>query len=342
MVNILRIEPYNFISDAKYRKIIVFGAGKNLVDCAEVYLRQKKIEGVIDNNLSKESVEINSIEYKIQSIDEIANERRRLKEVVIFVTTTKYANDVLQLLNSYSAFDGVGCVLYGMIRHTKITEEKFDFTEGEPLIPKKLHYIWVGGRELPDIYKKNIETWMYHNPSFELIQWGEDNYDFYKDEYIKDAYENKQWGFVSSYMRYDIVEENGGIYLDTDVEVVRNLECLINDEAFVCMGWADRINTGCGFGSVKHHPLIKELKKATTSGGLFTLDGQLRSNGPKMNRVMENRGFVINNRYQRRNGVVLYPSEVMSPFAIGADYESLFINTVSIHQKDEGTRSFLE
>ena len=94
------------------------------------------------------------------------------------------------------------------------------------MIPKKIHYCWFGGNPMPEKDKKCIESWKRYCPDYEIIRWDESNYDVSKNRYMKEAYEEKKWGFVPDYARLDIIYNEGGIYLDTDVELVKNLDDL--------------------------------------------------------------------------------------------------------------------
>ena len=88
------------------------------------------------------------------------------------------------------------------------------------MIPKVIHYCWFGGNPLPDLALRCIESWKRYNPDYEIIRWDEDNYDINADYYTAEAYRAKKWAFLSDYARLKIVYENGGIYLDTDVEAL--------------------------------------------------------------------------------------------------------------------------
>ena len=94
-------------------------------------------------------------------------------------------------------------------------------------IPKKIHYCWFGRNEIPEKTLRCIESWKKYCPDYEIIQWNEDNYDINKIPYMKDAYKEKKWAFVSDYARLDVIYQYGGIYLDTDVELVNSLDDLL-------------------------------------------------------------------------------------------------------------------
>lgn len=94
------------------------------------------------------------------------------------------------------------------------------------MIPKKIHYCWFGGNSLPDNVKLMIATWRHYCPEYEIIEWNESNFDINENAYVREAYEAKKWAFVTDYVRLKALYEQGGFYMDTDVEVVKSLEPL--------------------------------------------------------------------------------------------------------------------
>lgn len=127
-------------------------------------------------------------------------------------------------------------------------------------IPKVIHYCWFGRGEMPERDRKCIESWKKYCPDYEIIQWNEDNYDITKVQYMKDAYSLGRWGFVPDYARMDIVYNHGGIYLDTDVELIRPLDSLLSYEAFMGLeADTNYIALGLGFGAEKGCQLLREL-----------------------------------------------------------------------------------
>ncbi|EGT3628884.1 glycosyl transferase [Morganella morganii] len=131
------------------------------------------------------------------------------------------------------------------------------------LIPKKIHYCWYGNAELPELAIKCIDSWKVFCPDYEIIRWDESNSDLESCQFVREAYSAQKWAFVSDYMRLKVVEEHGGIYLDTDVELIQSLDQFLIYQGF--MGFEQsvpyHVATGLGFGAVPHHPLIIKLKE---------------------------------------------------------------------------------
>lgn len=126
------------------------------------------------------------------------------------------------------------------------------------MIPKKIHYVWVGGKEKPKDIKKCMKTWKKYLKDYEIIEWNENNFDINKHPFVKAAYNAKKWAFVSDYIRAYVIYNEGGIYLDTDNSVLRNLDDLRKNRAFVGFENPEYPFTAC-FGAEKKHPFTKAL-----------------------------------------------------------------------------------
>ena len=117
-------------------------------------------------------------------------------------------------------------------------------------IPKIIHYCWFGRGEIPERDRKCIESWKKYCTDYEIIQWNEDNYDVTQIPYMQAAYEAKRWAFVSDFARIDLVNRYGGIYLDTDVELIRPLDELLHYGAYAGVeADSNCINFGRGYGA---------------------------------------------------------------------------------------------
>ena len=127
------------------------------------------------------------------------------------------------------------------------------------MIPKKIHYCWFGHNEKPEIVLKCIESWKKYCPDYEIIEWNEDNIDVNFCSYSKRAYEQKRWGFVPDPIRFKIIYEHGGVYLDTDAELIAPIDEYLSYKAFFGYATETEIGTGLGFGAEKNNPFIKKI-----------------------------------------------------------------------------------
>ena len=143
------------------------------------------------------------------------------------------------------------------------------------MIPKVIHYCWVGGNQKPDIVKKCIESWKKFCPDWEICEWNEKNFDVLSIPYMREAYEKGKWAFVSDVVRLLIVYHMGGVYLDTDVELLDSIEPWINNEAFYIFESNRNIATGLGFGAIKEHNSVKAMLDYY-NGKHFVINGKVK------------------------------------------------------------------
>ncbi|MBO5417835.1 MAG: hypothetical protein J6A50_04420 [Clostridia bacterium] len=127
------------------------------------------------------------------------------------------------------------------------------------MIPKKIHYCWFGHNEKPEIILKCIESWKKFCPDYEIIEWNEDNIDVHCCPYSSRAYKEKRWGYVPDPLRFKIIYENGGVYLDTDAELIAPIDEYLQHKAFFGYATATEIGSGLGFGGEQGNPFIKTM-----------------------------------------------------------------------------------
>lgn len=138
------------------------------------------------------------------------------------------------------------------------------------MIPKKIHYVWVGGHEKTADIERCMKTWQSNLKDYEIIEWNEENFDMNMNEYIKVAYAQKKWAYVSDYIRAYVIYHEGGIYLDTDVLVLDNLDQFLDNRAFV--GFENpQYPFTAAFGAEPKHPFVKDMLDFF-EGESFTFD----------------------------------------------------------------------
>ncbi|MBQ9416036.1 MAG: glycosyl transferase [Clostridia bacterium] len=143
------------------------------------------------------------------------------------------------------------------------------------MIPKKIHYCWFGFAEKPKLARKCIESWEKYCPDYEIIEWNESNYDITKNKYMYDAYKSKKWAFVSDYARLDLVYTYGGIYLDTDVELLKPWDDLLDKKGFAGVEIPGIVALGLGFGAEAGNPTIKSMLDQYESLSFFSENGKM-------------------------------------------------------------------
>lgn len=205
------------------------------------------------------------------------------------------------------------------------------------MIPKIIHYCWVGDAPKPQSVLYCIESWKKNCPDYEIREWNESNYDFTKNMYMRQAYEAKKWGFVPDYARLDIIYQFGGIYLDTDVELIKSLDELLDQKAF--MGFENTgdgeffVNCGHGFGAEAHHKIIGAARDLYDHVQFLSEDGtyNLLPSPHYTTQTLRRYGLVQEDKDQRLPDMVVYASDVLCPknFRTGIIHQTP--RTVSIH-----------
>lgn len=203
------------------------------------------------------------------------------------------------------------------------------------MIPKVIHYCWFGNAPKNRLTKKCIKSWKKKCPGYDIIEWNERNFDLSQAPlYVQQAYEKKKWAFVSDYARLKIVHDNGGVYLDTDVEVIKSFNNLLHFKSF--FGFEDNkyVNTGIGFGSEKKNVLLNELLQQYENIQFINCDSSLDLTPcPQRNTVVfVNHGLVLNGLTQEIDGNnIVLSSEYLCPINYETLKKNITSNTYSIH-----------
>lgn len=201
------------------------------------------------------------------------------------------------------------------------------------MIPKKIHYCWIGGNPLPELAIKCIESWKKYCPDYEIIEWNESNYDFHKNRYMGEAYDEKKWGFVPDYARLDIIYEYGGVYLDTDVEMLKPFDDLLNYQAFAGMEKPGMVALGLGFGAEPHNPLIKEMMEYYEGRSFYNENGSLdTAASPRIQTAtLLEHGLKEEDVVQEIDGMKIYSCEYFCPESPFTGKTEITANSYSVH-----------
>lgn len=329
------------------KNLYCFGVGKLFESFMEEFSTlnfEYDIKATVDNDPDR-------FEYPVKTVNHISipiiSFTQMLNDIedcdCILITTWRY-EEIIDQINGAEKLRGIPYYIYPVLRINQYDNDRLKVKIPSKMsmyeeiqIPKVIHYCWFGRKEIPARYRKWMESWKYYCPDYEIVEWNEDNYDVHKSRYVHQAYELQKWAFVSDYARIDIVSQYGGVYLDTDVELVRNIDEMLRNDAFCGFESNQFVAYGLGFGAKKDNALIGEIKEYYDTTDFVLEDGTLNQiNCPVVQtEVMKRHGLVCNGEFQIVDGMAVYPERVlcgMSSHSFRVERNPL--HTYAIHHYD--------
>lgn len=202
---------------------------------------------------------------------------------------------------------------------------------------KKIHYCWFGGNPLPESAKKCINSWKKYCPGFEIVEWNEKNFDVNVCAYTREAYQAKKWAFVSDYARFKILYLEGGLYFDTDVEMIKPIDDIISKGAFMGCEAFD-IAPGLGLYAPPQLSIYKEFLEHYEQQHFIRKDGlyDLKTVGSRVTKILCQYGYDIDriNETQTIRELKIYPSDFFCPIDYSTRNLCITKNTRTIHHYD--------
>lgn len=205
------------------------------------------------------------------------------------------------------------------------------------MIPKIIHYAWFGKKELPPMAMKCIESWKKICPDYKIIRWDESNYDYNKHPYTKEAYRNGKYAFVVDYLRLDVLYQFGGIFFDTDVELIKSVEPLLSYPAFAGFECGEYHNfmvaLGLGAGAEAGNPVIKAMLDDYAEKSFLDSRGNLNLTPcpAYQTNVLKNLGLKLENKQQNLDYITIFPTDYFCPVNYSTGKISITSHTYSIH-----------
>lgn len=321
------------------KKLVLFGAGAigNVVvpEMLEKLNIFQYVDCYVDNDKAKWKTTVEACGKKIEIHSPGYLESCQNSNTVILLNISRFS-DVIEQLEQMECTKGMVCYIMPMMLIHNFCSSKskgMALKTDAPFIPKKLHYMWFGGNPLPDNLKKCMESWKRYCPDYEIIEWNENNYDIEKHPYMKQAYEEGAYSFVSDYARLDILYDEGGLYLDTDVEIMKNIDDLLYQEAFCGVEKWQLLNSGGLSGSVKGHPMIKKILDARKDIYFIDKNGKQNRNtcGFYDTSVAIREGYRLNGMTQSVGGMNIYAYDYFHPYDYMSGLMNETDNTYSVH-----------
>jgi len=201
------------------------------------------------------------------------------------------------------------------------------------MIPKIIHYCWFGGNPLPELAIKCIASWKKYFPDYEIKEWNETNYDVHKIIYTSEAYYARKYAFVSDYARFDILYQYGGIYFDTDVEVIKPFDDILKNGGFMGFELTEKVNAGLGMGFNAGLEILCQILEFYASLKFINSDGSYNTKTVVefVTDILKKIGLKDENKMQHFDGFIIYPVDFFCPMSFITGKIDITENTHSIH-----------
>ncbi len=322
------------------KKIIVYGAGVIGQVVAPYWLHRYQLDNkvlcYVDADPHKQG-QLVQLPLRGISVQSLAALDENSGGYILLITVSAFAS-VVQKLDEMQETEAAEVYFLPImlldIAHSP-KQEGVVKTSDRQLIPKKIHYTWFSGEPIPEKLQKCVDSWKYFCPDYEIICWNADNYDISKYEYTRQAYTYKKWGFIADVARLDILYEYGGIYLDIDVELIRNLDELLYEPAFCATEKWGIPNAGGCSGAQAGNPVIKAMLDFRKNIPFVRNDDTFNqlSSGYFESFPLIERGLEMNGHTQTvaDSMMTVYASEFFHPFDYTSGETKITKNTFSIH-----------
>lgn len=316
-------------------RILCYGAGKRFdefLNNFEIYCPDVEIACCIDRHPENYNF------FKVCRDEKVPVEtwetfsEKQISFSCLIITGSAYLTEILKQVDESPVFEQKYVLISALMNVGE--NYKFDNRKRQRKIPKIIHYCWFGKRQIPDELKVYMESWKKYCPDYKIIRWDENNCDITKNRYAEDAYKAGKWGFVSDFVRLDVLYKYGGIYMDTDVELLKPLDELLYDSMFCGFEISQYISSGLLLGAAERHDAIKKMADVYTELSFYNEDGTMNLTPcpAYQTEVLKGFGIELNGRTQKKRGIAVYAKEFFSPYTVTFQHPNLITdNTFSIH-----------
>ena len=319
------------------RMVILAGAGKNAKTILNSY--DLNFLFAVDNDITLNNTcfESNNNSLRVYKWEKLfeANDRK-----CVLLLTPYNVSSMIEQIENDSRFDEFDVYVYEYMKSLQWDLDRkresyihYNITDGDKIkIPKRIHYFWFSNDPYPEKVRQCIDSWKRYCPDYEITRWGLDNYET-DNLYCREALSVRNWAFASDYGRCDVVYRYGGIYLDTDVELIKPLDDLLFDKGFFVFESSEGVDPGSGMASEKGNKILKEILERYEDVHYLNEDGSYNRINIKTQytNVLIEHGLVPDGKYQRIEGIAIYPPLVLSPYSYNTGLTNIYDKTYGIH-----------
>lgn len=199
------------------------------------------------------------------------------------------------------------------------------------MIPKVIHYCWFGRGEMPKLMQKCIKSWSKYCPGWKVVLWNEDNFDVNSTIWTKEAYQARKFAFVTDYVRLKVLYEQGGVYMDADVELTQSIDRFLEHEAFSGFESKTTAPTGIIAAQAGQKVIKRWLDYYTDRPYLIDGEPNMDPNVSFMTADLKSNGLIMNDSLQNIDGMVIYPQTYFCPLSVIEAEKKITGDTHAIH-----------
>ncbi len=334
-----------FFDELKGKEIFCWGSGKHFRNITYPFLREsgliQNLKGFVDLAGSKDIV-LEDKRYK--RIRKVELSAMPVDKTLILIAATGYQEILAQIQSDpvLSQMEAIPSIyleaLFDDLQMLAAPKPPAHYRKNDhPVIPKVIHSIWFtdNDRPIPEKYQKCLDSWKKYAPDMEIRIWNLKTYHPNNCLFFDQAIEQKLWAFASDYARADILRRYGGIYMDLDVEMLRPIDDLLYNDAYMSFESLDRIECGSGMGARKGNQILEEICKNYESRPFIKPDGtpDMSTCPVRFTKVIEKHGLQKNGGFQFVDDITMYPFEVLTgkSFDTGIIYRTDLSYTVHHH-----------
>ena len=339
MVQIINASEEEFVHyvNKHNNNLYVWGTGVMFQICfcnmLSSHILSQKVISCIESDERKVGKFIYWENEKIPIVNfQMAVEKITRDERALIVIACSYYYEILYRLDCESALNQVKCLILPMLYLEHLKKEQKMSARHQGSIPRKIHYCWFGGAPIPQKNLDCIESWKKMCPDYEIIRWDESNTDMHMSTWVEEAYKNKQWAYISDYVRAWVLYQYGGYYFDTDVELIKELDDFSTVGAFGCFEKWPVINTGGGCGATPSFWLWKEIMDLKDEIGSSLNNVTIpTASGYYDTLPLVRRGMQANGELQVVDGFTCLPFDYFQPVDYVSKRKEVTSNTYGIH-----------
>lgn len=331
----------NFIEEVmtSEKPIVCFGAGAIADFIENLFIEHDiwpRIRCFLDNNPEKSGRMVgDSRAIPIETIEQFRE--KQISEFILLIVIESYVT-IEQQFSQYLEWKNISSYAYVKLNreYQQMIQRPYEILGRRQVtrIPKVIHYCWFGRGEKSELHQMCLDSWRRYCPDYQIVEWNEDNYDVSKTLYMRQAYEAGKWAYVTDYARIDILYNYGGIYLDLDVELIREPDALLMEEAFIAHGQWPAVNSGAGLGAVRENKILKEMLNDERARAPFVQkDGYMNmtQNGYYESKTLRRYGYKHPFLMRQLDGMLVLAPEIMATASVLGERIFVTDRTIAIH-----------